>query len=325
MNTITSDLRLKDHLGTAMVRIGIKRGSYRVAPGLYSLNEPDVLSPVFVSANYKLSFDILRKSLKDISCRILVLETRGINVWCAAGKGTFGTEELINRINETKLSSQINHKRLILPQLGAPGVEAHRVRRNTGFNIIYGPVEAGDISDFMKNNMEKNEQMRTKSFDLRDRMILTPIELFLSWKIALPIATACLLYVLFSFGFRAIRLHDVFLPALLGIFSGGFLTPMLLPWIPFRAFALKGTVTGLLTSLTWILTFHPSIGMAIFGGGLLTAASSFIGMNFTGSSTYTSLSGVKKEMKVAVPLQIGIAVAAVSAGFLISIFRGGSM
>jgi len=27
-------------------------------------------------------------------------------------------------------------------------------------------------------------------------------------------------------------------------------------------------------------------------------------MNFTGSSTYTSLSGVKKEMKTALPLQI---------------------
>jgi hypothetical protein len=30
-------------------------------------------------------------------------------------------------------------------------------------------------------------------------------------------------------------------------------------------------------------------------------------MNFTGSSTFTSLSGVKKEMKISVPLQIGFA------------------
>jgi acetyl-CoA decarbonylase/synthase complex subunit gamma len=29
-------------------------------------------------------------------------------------------------------------------------------------------------------------------------------------------------------------------------------------------------------------------------------------MNFTGSSTYTSLSGVKKEMGRAVPIQIGM-------------------
>jgi len=43
-------------------------------------------------------------------------------------------------------------------------------------------------------------------------------------------------------------------------------------------------------------------------------------MNFTGSSTYTSLSGVKKEMKTALPLQIVsgiIAVLFVIAGKLI--------
>jgi hypothetical protein len=32
-------------------------------------------------------------------------------------------------------------------------------------------------------------------------------------------------------------------------------------------------------------------------------------MNFTGSSTFTSLSGVRKEMAVAVPLQAGFALA----------------
>jgi hypothetical protein len=31
-------------------------------------------------------------------------------------------------------------------------------------------------------------------------------------------------------------------------------------------------------------------------------------MNFTGSSTYTSLSGVKKEMRIAVPVQISFAI-----------------
>jgi acetyl-CoA decarbonylase/synthase complex subunit gamma len=31
-------------------------------------------------------------------------------------------------------------------------------------------------------------------------------------------------------------------------------------------------------------------------------------MNFTGSSTFTSLSGVKKEMKSAIPLQISLSV-----------------
>jgi acetyl-CoA decarbonylase/synthase complex subunit gamma len=42
---------------------------------------------------------------------------------------------------------------------------------------------------------------------------------------------------------------------------------------------------------------------------MIPAVASFLGMNFTGASTYTSLSGVRREMRVAVPLQILGAVA----------------
>ena len=43
----------------------------------------------------------------------------------------------------------------------------------------------------------------------------------------------------------------------------------------------------------------------------------FFAMNFTGASTYTSLSGVKKEMHIAVPLQI----TAILIGFILWIVK----
>ena len=91
-------------------------------PGLYALGAPAPDSPVFVSANYTLSFDALRSALRGIDGYLLVLDTKGINVWCAAGKGTFGTDELVARIEATRLAEVVRHRRLILPQLGAPGV-----------------------------------------------------------------------------------------------------------------------------------------------------------------------------------------------------------
>ncbi|MDO9210860.1 MAG: mercury methylation corrinoid protein HgcA, partial [Deltaproteobacteria bacterium] len=42
---------------------------------------------------------------------------------------------------------------------------------------------------------------------------------------------------------------------------------------------------------------------------LIPAISAYLAMNFTGASTYTSLSGVKKEMRWAVPVEIGAAAA----------------
>jgi CO dehydrogenase/acetyl-CoA synthase gamma subunit (corrinoid Fe-S protein) len=91
---------------------------YAVEPGLYAIGEPDSESNVFVTANYKLSFDILRKNLKGMNSWILVLDTKGINVWCAAGKGTFGTDEIVRRINEAQLHKVINHRKIIVPQQG---------------------------------------------------------------------------------------------------------------------------------------------------------------------------------------------------------------
>ena len=81
-----------------------------------------------MTANYKLSFDAIRKNLSGQNGWILVLDTKGINVWCAAGKGTFGTNELVKRIRLVSLEKIVNHKRLILPQLGAAGVAAHKVK-----------------------------------------------------------------------------------------------------------------------------------------------------------------------------------------------------
>jgi hypothetical protein len=54
-----------------------------------------------------------------------------------------------------------------------------------------------------------------------------------------------------------------------------------------------------MTGTGWIET----ASLFLMIGGL----SSFLAMNFTGSSTFTSLSGVQKEMKTALPVQIGMA------------------
>jgi CO dehydrogenase/acetyl-CoA synthase gamma subunit (corrinoid Fe-S protein) len=81
----------KDRMGRFRSRVSGFRMYYRVDPGLYAVGSPNTDSPVLVSANYKLSFNTLRSNLDGLDAYILVLDTKGINVWCAAGKGTFGT------------------------------------------------------------------------------------------------------------------------------------------------------------------------------------------------------------------------------------------
>jgi len=96
---ISSTLVRADRWGSIKARWGVGRMRYIIEPGLYALGSPDEHAPILVTGNYKMSFDQLREALSGRHAWLLVLDTKGINVWCAAGKGTFGTEELVRRGN----------------------------------------------------------------------------------------------------------------------------------------------------------------------------------------------------------------------------------
>lgn len=288
---------------------------YTVEPGLYALGRPDEKTPVLVTANYKMSFDRLREALPDHDAWILVLDTKGINVWCSAGKGTFGTEELVRRIDASKLAQVVSHRELILPQLAGPGVAAHQVKKLSGFRVIYGPIRAKDLPAFMDNGLKATPEMRRVTFTTWERVVLIPVELVSAFKWVFIIS-----FVFFLLGglggqggFWANALdYGLFsVLALLGaLVAGAILTPLLLPWLPGRAFSLKGLSMGLIMAV--ILTVFRAGDLGTWTGRLeilawfflVPALAAYLGMNFTGASTYTSLSGVKKELKWAVPLEI---------------------
>lgn len=288
---------------------------YTVEPGLYALGRPDEKTPVLVTANYKMSFDRLREALPDHDAWILVLDTEGINVWCSAGKGTFGTEELVRRIDASKLAQVVSHRELILPQLAGPGVAAHQVKKLSGFRVIYGPIRAKDLPAFMDNGLKATPEMRRVTFTTWERVVLIPVELVSAFKWVFIIS-----FVFFLLGglggqggFWANALdYGLFsVLALLGaLTAGAILTPLLLPWLPGRAFSVKGLSMGLIMAV--ILTVFRAGDLGTWTGRLeilawfflVPALAAYLGMNFTGASTYTSLSGVKKELKWAVPLEI---------------------
>jgi hypothetical protein len=313
-----ANLAFGDYLGAVMVRWGINRSNYRVTPGLYAIGTPDKSSDVFVTANYKLSFDHLRKNLSGINGWIIVLDTKGVNVWCAAGKGTFGTKELISRIKSISLDQVVNHRRIIVPQLGATGVAAHIVKEETGFNVHYGPVRAEDIKDFLDAGYRASKEMRNITFKLKERVKLIPNDFVYGKFYLLGAMTA--VFLLSFIGTKTFLSGETLndgLKAILNVFlaycSGIIVTPALLPYIPSRRFSIKGLISGLLLSLILFLLkmTGDNIPENISWFLILSAISSFLAMNFTGSSTYTSLSGVKREMKTAVPLQIFFAAAGI--------------
>jgi hypothetical protein len=286
----------RDHF---LARVGVKRSEHRLKPGLYSLGSPTPDSPVFVTANYTLSFDALRSSLDGFDAYILVLDTQGINVWCAAGKGTFGTQEIVRRVIASRLGEVVSHRKLILPQLGAPGVAAHEVKKLTGFWVEYGPVLAADLPEYLKTH-KATPEMRRVEFPLRDRAVLVPVDVVQTF---LPTILAA--GILFFLGGWVSSLA-----AVVAVFTGIVLFPILLPWIPTHNFSTKGFFLGFLAAVPFAMSaflWHSAwawwrqVGQALEFLLAMPAVTAFLALNFTGSSTFTSRSGVKKEMFTYIP------------------------
>ena len=317
-------LEPSDRRANKQVMIGFGRDNYLISPGLYAIGDPGDKSPVLVTANYKLTFDTLRRELTGQNLWVLVLNTEGINVWCAAGKGTFGTAELINRIKGVDLSKVVSHHNLILPQLGAPGVAALEVRKVTGFKVSYGPIKAKDIPAYLQNNCHAHRKMRTVRFDLPDRIAAVPVEISHSVKY-MPFIFLFLLLINFISpglvglsGFGDVVMISLFnmIPYLLAVILGTFGMAALLPYIPFRSFALKGALLGLVLASLVFLNYEffrlPDSQVLLTAHCLIIVAiTAFLGLNFTGSTTYTSLSGVQKETLYSIPVILLAALAGI--------------
>jgi hypothetical protein len=289
---------------------------YTVAPGLYGVGAPGRDSDVFVTANYKLSFDIVRRELAGLNAWVLVLDTKSINVWCAAGKGTFSTDELAKRVTEARLDAVVSHRRVIVPQLGAVGVNAAEVLKRTGFRVSFGPVEARDIPAYIRAGYKKTKAMSTMRFTMLDRLVLTPMEINPAMKKFPWVAAGILL--IFGLQPSGLLFREAWnnglpfqLLGLLAVLTGALVTPVLLPFVPFRSFAIKGWITGVLS--VFVATRY--LGMTGIQDPVLLAVayllfpslSSYIALQFTGSTTFTGMSGVKKELKIGIPLYIGAA------------------
>jgi len=295
----SSEIIFADRLDHLMARLGVNREQHLIEPGLYTMGKPGKESPVFVSANYTLSFDALRSALHGIDCYILVLDTRGINVWCAAGKGTFGTDELVRRIESVGLNDVVNHRTLIVPQLGATGVDAGEVRKLCGFKVEFGPVRAADLPEYLKTH-QAAEEMRRVRFSVSDRIVLIPVEMK---NFLVPMLVASVIFAL-------VGNYTAALAAIAATFAGLVLFPILLPWIPTTDFSTKGFFIGGLMALPFALnsiygmtdeSLWLRYGWALAYMLVMPSISAFLGLNFTGSSTFTSVTGVKREIFTYMP------------------------
>jgi ferredoxin len=149
--------------------------------GLVKLGKPDRHSPVLLTANYLLTVSRVKRALAGTNAFLLVANSKGINVWCAATGGHLTTHEAISALKTSGIEQLVDHRRVILPQLAAAGINAAMVKQRSGWQVVWGPVYARDIPAFLRGGCQKTPAMRQVEFSWKQR-----IEMAIAW--AFPIS-----------------------------------------------------------------------------------------------------------------------------------------
>ncbi len=272
-----------------------------IEPGIYSSGNPTPESPVIVTANYDYTYIRVMKDLEGIDAWVLCVDSRGINVWCAARGGDFGNDQLIEAVEATGLNQLTTKKTLLLPQLAAGGVAAPLLEKaDFPFNIKYGPVWSKDLPQYLRDQpIRKPEQMKLANFTIshRIRAGITHTT-FLLRRIFLPIAILLLLLFLplSIYGFNRVWfIGDL----LLGVIITNMLLAIIFPITDFtRRFLLKGAVIGTINSfILGVLAFfvHHSLIFALLNLTLLFWLGIFSTMSFSGYTMATSPREIAEE------------------------------
>jgi len=154
--------------------------------GLAKIGNPGRNAPVLLTGNFRLTVERVRRALEGIDAYLLVANSGGVNVWCAATGGHLTNHDVVSVLKTSGIENLVNHRQVILPQLAATGIEGKIIHKKTGWKVVWGPVYATSIPRFLSRGLEKTVEMRTVSFSWPQRL-----EMAVAW--AFPISVLSLL------------------------------------------------------------------------------------------------------------------------------------
>ncbi len=264
-------------------------------PGLYAIGQPDASAPVLVTGNYDLTVRRLVRDTKGLDAYLLVVNSAGINVWCASGGGYFTADKIIAAMRASRLEEIVDHRQLILPQLCATGVDGDRIQSQAGWNVRWGPVYSKDIPAYLAAGQQKDDGIRWVHFPLKARLEIA-VAMWGFWGLFLG-----LVLLLIN------RRH-------LWVGLGGALffylvTGAFFPWLPGRDGFRKGVFLAIVSMLV-VLIAGPWLGnwdaLRTLNTTLgLGALALFAGADYQGGTPHMRAGEIVHFIKI-LPLEVGL-------------------
>jgi len=215
--------------------------------GLMPIGTPGPKSPVLVTCNFYITVRRIIKNLAGTDAWLLVADSKGVNVWCAAGGDAFNTRSVVSAIKTSGIEGRVEHRRIILPPLGAPGIKAREVEKQTGWTVRWGPVRAGDIPRFLREGERRTEAMKRVTYRWQERLdtaLGSLFPFFLLGAVGFFLFAPGLLWIYLAAGVFAFFLFFLTCPWLPGkrgltkvLFLDGFFAILWVGWAAFRVMA----------------------------------------------------------------------------------------
>jgi NAD-dependent dihydropyrimidine dehydrogenase PreA subunit len=249
---------------------------YPVPAQLIKIGNPNRRSPVLVTTNYELTVRRVTRGLAGLDCYLLVAPAGGINVWCAAGDGHFSVDSIISILKTSRIADLVEHRRLVLPELCANGINMFEVKRRTGWTAVFGPARIEDCPEYLRTR-KKTERMVRVTFTHLERLEMAVA----MW------GSLSLRYTLFPwllFGWGVVPWFLLILAVLsLAVSHGCFM-------LPGKTFIQKAGLVGL-ALLGAVLVVSAcagalTISFAVVASALLVSGAFLVGSAFPGYSPY---------------------------------------
>jgi NAD-dependent dihydropyrimidine dehydrogenase PreA subunit len=171
---------------TNVVQTSLRLFPFPRRTGLVKIGNPDRNSPVFLTCNFDLTVERVKRAMQGMDAYLVVANSRGVNVWCAATGGLFTNHDVVSVLKTSGINDLVDHRQVVLPQLAATGIEGKIVYEKTGWKVVWGPVRAASIPDFAQAGLKTTKEMRTVDFPWPERF-----EMAVAW--AFPISLLSLL------------------------------------------------------------------------------------------------------------------------------------
>ncbi|MFQ5689146.1 MAG: HgcAB-like fusion protein, partial [Gemmatimonadota bacterium] len=176
----------------AFASLSVVQTLLRVLPfparkGLVRIGDPSRASPVLLTGNFRLTVQRVTRALRGVDAWLLVADSGGVNVWCAATGGLLTNHDVVSVLKTSGVADLVDHRRVVLPQLAATGIEGREVHRRIGWRVIWGPVEAADLPAFLRRGCEATPEMRAVRFPWPRRLEMAVAWAFPISLLALPL------------------------------------------------------------------------------------------------------------------------------------------